>query len=59
MKEEKRECYNCKYFIRDTYLNYDDCTNNDDNWTDNEVTKYWENSEGGCPHWKEDNCKII
>ena len=50
----KRCCETCKYLEEDLSVGAAWCENNDPRWTDEEVTKYYENGEEGCPHWKED-----
>ena len=53
MAKPKRCCWTCEYLWQDLSVNASDCENNDDNWTDEEIEKYFENGEEGCPHWKE------
>lgn len=46
-------CETCEYFLEDPSVNAFDCENCDEDWTDEEIEKYFENSEDGCPHWKQ------
>ena len=49
----QKTCYTCRYFEEDFSVGAYWCENNDTTWTDDEVEKYFENDEPGCPHWKE------
>ena len=51
-KKIKRCCDTCRYLWQDFSVNASECENNDPRWTDEEVTKYYENGEEGCPHWE-------
>ena len=50
---KSRSCKTCKFLWQDWSVNASDFENNDDNWTDEEIEKYYENGEEGCPHWQE------
>lgn len=48
----KANCNSCDYCWRDESVGYRECTC-EDNFTDEEIVKYDENMEDGCPHYKE------
>ena len=49
-----RHCDTCKFYFYDRSTNASDCNSEDPNWTDEEVTKYFENDEPNCPYHKYD-----
>ena len=53
-KKIKKCCETCKYLEEDLSVGAAWCENNDPNWTDEEIEKYYENGEDGCPHWKQE-----
>ena len=49
----KQNCYYCKYCWRDIGVGARECTCDDENFTEEEIVKYDENMEDGCPHFQE------
>lgn len=49
----RRRCETCKYFGEDFSVGAAWCDNDDPRWTDEEIVKYFEDSEDGCPYWEE------
>lgn len=49
-----RTCETCRWHQTDFSVGAGWCENNDDTWTDEEVVKYYEDGEPGCPHWAEE-----
>ena len=53
----KKNCDNCKHCFVDATVNYSECTNEKalKNMTEEEVVKYFENCEDGCPYFEKGN----
>lgn len=47
-----RSCESCVWSFIDNSVGDIECTNDD--LTEEEIVKYYENAEDGCPHYKEE-----
>ena len=50
----KRNCETCRYCWRDDSVGYRECTCEEE-FTEDEIVKYDEDMEDGCPHYEEEN----
>ena len=49
-----RNCETCNYCWRDESVGHRECTCKED-FTEEEIVKYYEDMQDGCPHYKEEN----
>ena len=54
-----RCCDTCKFYGTDRSVGASWCDSDDPNWTDEEVTKYYENDEPNCPYHQYDWADIL
>ena len=55
--EAEQRCCDCKYFWEDRSVNDTECQN--DNMTEDELIKYYEDYNEGCPHFELDVDRIV
>ena len=54
----KKICENCKHFFYDYSTGTSECDRYD-NMTEEETDKYYTEGEENCPHWEEDNKRVV